>query len=333
MSNYSFFIGSDVSKHVIDVTYTFDGNTIYLGQFQNSSSGFKHVIKNLKKLTDIPTKNWFFCFENTGQYSKPLLFWLINNEIPCREESALKISKSLGLRRGKDDKTDSKDICLYCFEKQNTIQESELPKPSIMLLKKLISRRSFLVSKRQSLKVSLPEQKMFLTKETYEIMNQGNEELLKAFDDEIKRIEKAIETLIDSDSEMSEKDKLARSVIGIGRVASSYLLATTQNFTVFDDARKFACYCGVAPFPNSSGIKRGKAKVNHMANKKMKAILSNCIAAALRCDTQISKYYDKKLKEGKHKGIVLNAIKNKLLHRVFAVVKRGTPYVKIMNYA
>ena len=53
----------------------------------------------------------------------------------------------------------------------------------------------------------------------------------------------------------------------------------------------------------------------------------------LRNDQEISKYYARKKEEGKKSGVVFNAIKNKLIQRVFAVVKRGTPYVKIMTYA
>ncbi len=41
-------------------------------------------------------------------------------------------------------------------------------------------------------------------------------------------------------------------------------------------------------------------------------------------------YYHRKLAEGKNKMLVLNAIRNKLVHRVFAVVRRGEKYDK--NY-
>jgi len=37
--------------------------------------------------------------------------------------------------------------------------------------------------------------------------------------------------------------------------------------------------------------------------------------------------------KGKPTGVNLNAIKNKLIHRVFAVVKRQATYVNIMKYA
>ena len=44
----------------------------------------------------------------------------------------------------------------------------------------------------------------------------------------------------------------------------------------------------------------------------------------------IKQYYERKVAEGKSKMCVLNAVRNKLLQRILAVVKRGTPYVQ--NY-
>ena len=41
----------------------------------------------------------------------------------------------------------------------------------------------------------------------------------------------------------------------------------------------------------------------------------------------LKKYYERKVAEGKSKMCVINAIRNKLLQRVLAVIKRGTPYI------
>ena len=65
----------------------------------------------------------------------------------------------------------------------------------------------------------------------------------------------------------------------------------------------------------------------------MKGLFSNCITTAITYDPEISLYYKRKRDEGKRAGVVMNAVKNKLIQRVFSVVKRKTPYVKLMNYA
>jgi len=333
MCIYSFFIGSDISKSVIDISYIVDGEPIYLGQFLNSEEGFNDFVKALLKITDVPFCEWFICFENTGVYSKPLLNWLISKDIACKEENAMKIARSLGLRRGKNDKVDSKDISRYAFEKRDSIQATILSKPLIISLRKLLSRRDLLVRQKQSLSVSLTEQKSYIDENLYETLKQGDDILLKAYNNQIKIIEKLIQELIQSDPEVALNDQLAQSVIGIGKVTSAYIIAFTANYTTFKNARKFACYSGIAPFSNQSGTKKGKTKVSHIANKKIKSILSNCIASAITHDPEISWYYNRKVGQGKEKGIVLNAVKNKLIHRVFSVVQRQTPYVKMMRYA
>jgi len=43
-------------------------------------------------------------------------------------------------------------------------------------------------------------------------------------------------------------------------------------------------------------------------------------------------YYERKIAEGKPEGIVFNNIKNKLIHRVFAVIKRQTPFVPLNKH-
>ena len=66
MTNYSFFIGSDISKKTIDVAFHNGDHPVYLGEFENCNAGFKLMIGLLLKQTKVPTDQWFFCFENTG---------------------------------------------------------------------------------------------------------------------------------------------------------------------------------------------------------------------------------------------------------------------------
>jgi len=49
---------------------------------------------------------------------------------------------------------------------------------------------------------------------------------------------------------------------------------------------------------------------------------------AVKLDTDLKAYYERKVEEGKNKMSVLNAVKNKLLARVIAVVNKQELYVK-----
>jgi transposase len=128
--------------------------------------------------------------------------------------------------------------------------------------------------------------------------------------------------------------KLIQTVRGIGVVLARYLIIYTENFTRFTNPRKFACFAGIAPFEYSSGSSiRGKTKVHPVANKHLKSLLNIAAMSAIQLKGEYQIYYKRRIKLGKNKMSTLNIIRNKLVHRVFAVVKRQTPYVDIYQFA
>jgi predicted lactoylglutathione lyase len=76
---------------------------------------------------------------------------------------------------------------------------------------------------------------------------------LKAIDADIKQIEAKIMALMRKDESLNHLFKLVTSVVGIGFVTATNLIIHTNQFTVMNDSRKLACFCGVAPFPHQSG--------------------------------------------------------------------------------
>lgn len=123
------------------------------------------------------------------------------------------------------------------------------------------------------------------------------------------------------------------SVPGVGLVTTAYLLITTHNFTRFDDWRKFASYCGTAPFAHQSGTSiKGPKRVHHFANKTMKSLLFKVVSTIIQHDYELKQFYEKKLEQGKPKLWVFNAKKNKVLARVFAVIRRGSEYKSVNHY-
>lgn len=88
-----------------------------------------------------------------------------------------------------------------------------------------------------------------------------------------------------------------------------------------------------APFPHESGTSiRGATRVSKQGFRQAKADLSISVLSAITFDPDIKEYWQRKKAEGKHTGCVLNAIKFKIVLRMFAVVKRGKPYVNTKGY-
>ena len=64
-----------------------------------------------------------------------------------------------------------------------------------------------------------------------------------------------------------------------------------------------------------------------MANKDLKKALHLCALTVIQYYPEFKQYYERKKAEGKHSMSVLNAIRNKIILRVVAVVNKQQPYV------
>jgi transposase len=135
-------------------------------------------------------------------------------------------------------------------------------------------------------------------------------------------------------SNLKKLFSLIMSVKGVGKQTALNMIVITNAFTRFKTSRKFASYCGIAPFPYASGTSiRGKTKVSNLANKSMKSLLTMCALSSIQFSPEMKEYYEKRIKEDKNKMSTINIIRNKILSRIFAVIERKTPYVDFMKYA
>ncbi|RZJ83739.1 MAG: IS110 family transposase [Chryseobacterium sp.] len=158
--------------------------------------------------------------------------------------------------------------------------------------------------------------------------------IVKGLDTEIEKLEAEIMRLIKSNQELNNTLSLLLSMKGIGLVVACQMICTTKNFKRFANARKFNCYAGLAPFKNESGTSiRGKARVSHLANKEIKTLLNMAAFCALRYDPELKAYYERRVSEGSSKMKCVNIIRAKLVARMFAIIKRQTPYQVLQSAA
>lgn len=173
----------------------------------------------------------------------------------------------------------------------------------------------------------------FLGREVYKVVKIINRQTLSGLKKQLAALDEKIGQLIRSDEDLKHKQELLKSIPGIGEVGSVYFLLVTKGFTRFKNWRKFACYCGIALFEYSSGSSiRVRNRVNPLADKKMKSLLYLLSLTNIRHDEELKLYYNRKKEEGKHSLLALNNVKCKLVSRIFAVIKMGTPYLKTYQY-
>lgn len=329
MKNHSFlhFIGIDISKLTFDVAIIKSDKSITSYVFDNTTIGIKAFLRLLRnqKLT---LDDSLICMEHTGVYGKLIASKLIERKANLCVEMSLKIIRSLGVQRGKNDKIDAVRIARYAL-KNNRELELYQPIPEVLeKIKLLITIRERLVKSRTDL-TKYPRELEKFAPDLAKLANKNIKKSLKSLSCEIRRIEQEIKALVLSDNKLNKTIGLATSVTGIGLFTALYLAIYTNMFTKYQNPKQLACYCGVVPFEYASGTSiRKRAKVSHMANKTLKKQLHLCAMAAMTHEPELKAYYNRKVEEGKSKMLVINNIRNKLIHRVCAVIKRQQPYVK-----
>lgn len=325
----SAFIGVDLSKDYIDcalVKKNFPG-LFKEKRFDNNLDGFESLEEWLQ-VCDVELNDSLFCMEHTGTYGFLFFTWLSQRDIGFCVEPGLRIKLSLGMTRGKNDKIDARRIADYAYTNINKLSLFSLPSEQILQVKQLLTYREQLVRIRTSLKNSIKSHLQYEQITKKDTVTKDINDQIKQYNQRIKQLEKEISGLIEADSQLRKNFDLAISVKGIGLVIAAFMLVTTNNFSSFENGRKYACYVGLAPFEHTSGTSiKGRTATSHLANKTLKTLLSNGANSASKWDPEIKAYYLRKTLEGKDYKVIMNAIGCKLINRVFASVKRQTPYV------
>ena len=165
--------------------------------------------------------------------------------------------------------------------------------------------------------------------ETAKFSEKIQKQTLKTIEKDIQKADDLLDKIIKEDENLSRIFKITTSITGVGKITTLFLFCFTNEFSMYTTARQLACYAGVVPFEHCSGKSvRSKPKVHHMANKKLKTLLSMCATSSITADPELKEYYNRKLEEGKNKKLVINYIKNKLVHRICACIRDNRVFEK-----
>jgi transposase len=330
-----FFIGIDVSKHTLDAAFIIRINgslsTPVWKQFANTQAGLKEMRKWLLQRKVPLDQQAIIVIENTGIYHRLLWQYFSNTPVDLCIENAAQVKWSLGIARGKNDKVDSRRLALYAARHVDRLKASPSLNKSIMALKDLMTLRTKLLVQSKSISTGFNELKGVTDTGLIKIMRKMLQPAQDGLAESLSRIEKQIKTMLTADKELQRIYILLLTIPGIGHITAIMLMCCTNLFTLCSSGKQLACYCGVAPFDHQSGISiKGKHRVHKMANKELKRLLHLCALSVIRHKQEFKSYYERKKQEGKHPMCILNAIRNKIVLRVFAVVKNDRPYVN--NY-
>ena len=324
-----YVIGLDISKFKIDCALmSSDFKLLIEKEVENRNLELKIFFKEVCQKLKIKNSQLLVCCENTGIYNRPLEQICLQLGIDLWVEHALKIKRASTDLRGKNDRKDAIRIAEYAIRYQDRKVLFKEPSKVVRELDYQIKIRQTLIDSRTAIENQLREAESH-NPEAYKSLSAGYKMTLKSISKSIVKAEEKIRELIKQDEEILQNYELITSIPGIGSQNAINMIIATNNFTAFSSAKHLACYAGVVPFQNQSGTIVKRERVSKLANKTLKKLLHMAAMAAIRVDVEIKTYYKRKVEEGKNKMSVLNAVRNKLVQRIMAVLKRKTPYIRV----
>ena len=335
MKQIKFFVGTDVSKEWLDMSIVTEGKVLHQAQIDNKAVAIKRWLRQTQKEFSYTYTDTLFSMEFTGLYNHHLqevlhdlgaMVWLI---------PGLQISEgsTSGLRRGKSDKQDAVRIAVYAGKNLEQVRLWRKPRKVLQELQTVLMLREKLQKTKHQYETTLKEYKSFSEASVCRMVKATAAAMLKTTEQQLAGMEKEIKRLIQGDEKLQELNQYISSVDGVGLITSANVLVTTNEFLNISEAKQYACYAGVAPFKDESGKTKKKQKVSHKANKKMKKLFHLLAMSTIKMRGEMKSYYERKLAEGKNKMSVLNAIRNKIILRIFSCVKNKKLYEKNYVYS
>lgn len=324
-----YFLGIDISKKTFQAALTLDGVNVHEAEVENTTQAIKSYFQELKGKMRFSFDQLIVCMEHTGIYCLPVLDYLTENKINTCVEPALQIKQSQGMTRGKSDRVDARRIAQYAYKNKQELRFWKPQRTSIQKLKALLVLRERLVKTKVQMETPINEAHEYIEESIRKVVIKSCQASIKALAKDVMKVEKEIKQLVEKDSSLKEQFELIESVPGIGKITALNMIVSTGEFQRISEAKKFACYAGVAPFEHSSGTSvRGKTKVSKMANMTLKRLLHLAAMSAIQCNEELKAFYQRKVAEGKNKMSVINAVRNKLISRVFACINSKRRYQK-----
>jgi len=323
--DFKFIIGLDMAKENFELVMLEEGTTKLQMQVDNNRKSIAAAFKKNK----IDLQKTLICMEHTGIYNNHLLSFLYQQKANVWLENPVHIKRSTGLVRGKNDRIDAMRVATFAHVHQSQAKLWKPRREVIENLKVLMGQRSRLLKAKKALELPIAEAKDFCLKSQIKLMKDSCRATLKAIKKDIQQINQQIRKFIKADERLKELFALVTSVPHVGTIVGTAIIVSTNEFKTISNPRKFACHCGIAPFEHTSGTSiRGKTRVSHMADKELKKLLHLSALGLTSRPGEIRSYFERKVAEGKNKMLVLNAIRNKIIHRVFACVRDQKIFIK-----
>ena len=321
------YVGIDFSKGKFNACLLMEAGIMGESEFPNTKAGYLKLLRWVRKTSELgrlfDVTSVLFCGEHTGTCSIGLCEYLYSARMKVWLETPLKIKYGSGLNRVKDDKADAEMIAYYAkrFYEPDSCELFEPDSEDLKSLRSLYQFRNRVVSDR----VAMGNRILSGAFDCSPLVKVRMKKHHKAALEDEKEIEREMVKIMESSPELASNYRILVSFKGIGPITAAALIIYTSNFKKFNSPRKFACYCGIAPFGKQSGTSiNTKPHVSRFAHIGIKAALVQACKSAIQHNPVIKEYARKLYGKGKYEGVVMNNVKNKVIHIIFKMIQTQT---------
>lgn len=302
--------GIDVGKFNLDVSV--DGGRVR--RFSNSRNGIIELLSWL-----MSEEVAVVVCEPTGGYERALVCSLRKSVIEVWVVHPNKV-RAFARAGGHEAKTDGLDAqILSGYGQVFEVSSDGEDGPSTETLKELLSRRRQLVNQRAA-------ERNRLDKGISRGVRASTERHIRWLDKEIERVERLYKKALRSESRLSERADLYRSVPGVGELTAAILTAYLPELGRCS-SKALVSLCGLAPFARDSGSQRG-----YRATRGGRSVVRNALymsaLSSVRREGSLKRFYQRLRDRGKPGKVALVALMRKILLQLNAVARRGTPWTE-----
>jgi len=309
---YTKWIGIDVSKDVIDISF-FDGAKHVLFQVKNNK---KSLVKFFSRLDEV--KEYHVVMEATGIYHLILFTSLIELgfDVSVLNPLIIKRYSEMKMMRAKTDVVDAKLIALHGDEQ----------KPKLSQLPNKIQAKIFALFKAvrifQKTITSLNNQLLALKScdSEHKIIIKEIQKNIRSNEKSIEKLEKEIDDVIKNN--FDDLNKRLLEIPGVGPKTSSMIIGCFGKFESFESAKQVVSFVGLNPNPRMSGksVNRG-SNISKKGNPLLRKILYLAALSAKKYNPDCHIMYERLLNRGMSKVKAQVAVAHKLLRQIFAIAK------------
>jgi transposase len=302
------YVGIDVAKRRLDIALWPTGESRSLA---NDPTDINKLVTWLQ--TQQPQ---LIVLEATGGYERAAVASLATAALPVVVVNPRQV-RDFARAIGRLAKTDTLDAAVLArFAEAVRPSPRPLPDAQMELLRALVTRRQQVVEMLTAERLRLASVQPAI---------QGLiQKHIAALEKELAHLEEELDRTIRQSPLWRARERLLRSVPGIGPTVAAVLLADMPELGRLD-RRQVAALAGVAPLNRDSGQCRGRRCI-WGGRARVRAALYMAALVATRHNPVLKNYYQRLLEAGKAKKVALVACMRKLLTILNAMLRDGTAW-------